>query len=212
MLDNEFYHNPVWTGFQMDFPSIALLTDFSDRDGFVGVMKGVMLSLLSQPVPMIDISHQIEPQNIRQGMWVLDSAYPYFPAKTIFLSVVDPGVGHAEQACLLAFCPQRQQLFIAPDNGLLTPLYEAAGDELQIRDIRLSTLFQEDSLSIKGRSTIFYGRDVYAPMTALAANAWLLNQLPHFLNQFGPLQAPPIRLKRQQPRQQSEGSTVSFSH
>lgn len=52
---------------------MALLTDFGERDGYVGVMKGVMLSLLDQPVPMVDLSHQIEPQNMRQAMWMLDS-------------------------------------------------------------------------------------------------------------------------------------------
>ena len=210
MLDNSTYHSPVWPGFQMDFPSIALLTDFGEHDGFVGVMKGVMLHLLEQPVPMVDISHQIEPQNIRQAMWVLESAYAYFPEKTVFLCVIDPGVGNREQACLLAFWPERQQVFIAPDNGLLTPIYEAAGPDLHIRDIRLSTLFQEDSLSLKGRSNTFYGRDVYAPTAALAVNACLNNQLIQFLKQFEPLSSPPVNLQRQKP-QQHVGGTVSYT-
>jgi S-adenosyl-L-methionine hydrolase (adenosine-forming) len=61
----------------MNFPSIALLTDFGERDGFVGLMKSVILSKLEASVPLIDISHQIEPQNIFQASWVLKRALPY---------------------------------------------------------------------------------------------------------------------------------------
>jgi S-adenosylmethionine hydrolase len=183
----------------MDLPIIALLTDFGDRDGFVGVMKGVMLNLLQQPVPLVDISHQIAPQDIRQAMWVLESAYPYFPPKTIFMNVVDPGVGSREQASLLAFWPEREQLFIAPDNGLLTPIYEAAGEALQVFDIRQSNLYQEDRLSLRGRSHTFQGRDVYAPIAALAANAILEDKLAQFLSQFGKPALPPVQLTRTKP-------------
>jgi len=183
----------------MDFPSIALLTDFGDRDGFVGVMKGVLLSRLAQPVPIVDISHQIEPQNIRQALWVLGSAYSYFPPKSIFINVVDPGVGCGEQASLLAFWPEREQIFIAPDNGLLTPIYEAAGETLQIVDIRRSALYEQDLLSLHGRSNTFHGRDVYAPIAALTANAFLQDNLTSFLAQFDRLEHAPIQFNRQKP-------------
>lgn len=174
----------------MDFPTIALLTDFGERDGFVGIMKGVMHSKLQTPVPIVDISHQIEPQNIRQGMWVLENAYRYFPPKTIFVAIVDPGVGNPEQASLFCYWPEHQQAFIAPDNGLLTPIAEAAGNSLQIYDIRESPLYQQDQLSLHGRSHTFHGRDVYAPIAALVANALLHNAMDDFLRQFGsPLQA-----------------------
>src|SRR5688572_5908577 len=103
----------------MDFPTIALLTDFGERDGFVGILKGIMLSRLDLPVPIVDISHQVEPQNIRQASWILQSALPYFPGNTIFVCIVDPGVGSQEQASLLCYWPQRKQIFIAPDNSLL---------------------------------------------------------------------------------------------
>jgi S-adenosylmethionine hydrolase len=169
----------------MEFPTIALLTDFGERDGFVGVMKGVMLSKLQTPVPMIDISHGIAPQNVRQGLWVLENAYRYFPAKTVFLAIVDPGVGSAEQACLLCYWPERQQAFMAPDNGLLTPIVEAAGNALQCYDIRRSQWYLQDTLSLHGRSQTFYGRDVYAPMAALMANAFLNQAVEAFLSQLG---------------------------
>jgi S-adenosylmethionine hydrolase len=169
----------------MDFPTIALLTDFGERDGFVGVMKGVMLSRLQAPVPLVDISHQIEPQDIRQGMWVLESVYRYFPANTVFVCIVDPGVGSPDQASLLAYWPECRQIFIAPDNGLLTPIVEAAGAALRVYDIRRSELYQRDALSLHGRSQTFHGRDVYAPVAALVVNAILDDGLEAFLAQLG---------------------------
>lgn len=219
VLDNYPYHSLVRPGFQMDFPSIALLTDFGERDGFVGVMKGVILSQLQQPVPIVDISHQIEPQNIRQGMWVLESSYPYFPAKTVFVCVVDPAVGNPNQAPLLLFWPERQQAFLGPDNGLFTPIYEAAGSALQILDIRRSTTFQEDRLSPKGRSGTFYGRDVYSPIAAQLANAFMNPDISPYLTQFGNLETAPIQCPRQKPHrslrdgiEQLHGEVVAYDH
>lgn len=169
---------------------IALLTDFGERDGFVGIMKGVMHHKLQAPVPMVDISHQIEPQNIRQGMWVLENAYRYFPTKTIFVAIIDPGVGSTEQASLLCYWPEREQAFIAPDNGLLTPIADAAGPALQCYDICQSELYQTDALSLYGRSQTFHGRDVYAPTAALMANAFLNSNATSFVSQFGsPMQS-----------------------
>ncbi len=170
----------------MDFPIIALLTDFGERDGFVGVIKGVMLCKLDAPAPMVDISHQVEPQNIRQALWILENALPYFPPKTVFVCIVDPGVGTTEQAALLCHWPQQEQIFIGPDNGLLTPVYEAVGADLQVFDIRAAELYKDDQLSLHGRSQTFHGRDVYAPIAALAANALFTGSLEVFLQQFGP--------------------------
>jgi len=193
----------------MDFPTIALLTDFGDRDGFVGVMKGVMLHKLVAPVPLVDISHQIEPQNIRQALWVLESALPYFPNKTIFLCIVDPGVGTAEQAALLCHWPQRKQLFITPDNGLLTPVYESAGTDLQVFDIRAAEFYKNDQLSLHGRSQTFHGRDVYAPVAALAANALFTGALEVFLQQFGPPLSLFKRIARQPATLERESQTLT---
>lgn len=157
----------------MDFPSVALLTDFGERDGFVGVLKGVMLSRLDQAVPLVDISHHIAPQDIWQGAWVLGSAYPFFAAKTVFVAIVDPHVGSDDQAALIAYWPEREQVFIAPDNGLLTSVLQAAGPALQVSDIRRSDLYRKGTLSPQGRSQTFHGRDVYAPIVALSVNALL---------------------------------------
>jgi S-adenosyl-L-methionine hydrolase (adenosine-forming) len=97
---------------------------------------------------------------------VLGSAHPYFPAKTTFVTIVDPGVGNLDQASLLCYWPERQQAFIAPDNGLLTPIAEVSGTQLKLFDIRTSDLYINDTLSLHSRSQTFHGRDVYAPMAA----------------------------------------------
>lgn len=181
----------------MDFPTIALLTDFGERDGFVGVMKGVIYSKLDAPVPVVDISHGVAPQDIRHGMWILENAVSYFPPKTVFVSIVDPGVGSTEQASLLCYCPVRNQVFIAPDNGLLTPIFENSDTDLQIYDIRNAAFYQQDTISLHGRSQTFHGRDVYAPIAALTANAFLSGALPHFLTQLGSPVSQVIHIKRQ---------------
>lgn len=181
----------------MDFPTIALLTDFGERDGFVGVMKGVIHTKLDRPVPIVDISHGIAPQDIRHGIWILENAVAYFPTKTIFVAIVDPAVGSAEQASLLCYNPSRNQIFIAPDNGLLTPIIEDTDTDLQIYDIRNSNFYKNDSLSLHGRSQTFHGRDIYAPTAALAANAFLAGTLPDFLAKFGAPVEKTIHIKRQ---------------
>lgn len=184
----------------MDFPTIALLTDFGERDGFVGVMKGVIYSKLDNPVPVVDISHGVAPQDIRHGMWILENALSYFPPKTIFVTIVDPGVGGASQASLLCYWPKRNQVFIAPDNGLLTPVFEHPEAEgLYVYDIRNASFYRDDTLSLHGRSQTFHGRDVYAPLAALTANAYLKDALPNFLGQLGPTTPQVTHIQRHPP-------------
>ena len=99
-------------------PIITLLTDFGVQDEFVGVMKGVMLSMCPS-VAVIDISHQIEPQDIRQAAYLIPTYFHYFPKNSIHIVVVDPGVG-SQRSILAAYT--REHFFIAPDNGVLTLL------------------------------------------------------------------------------------------
>src|SRR5579859_325028 len=75
-------------------PPVAVLTDFGTTDGYPGVMKGVILSI-APSAPLVDLTHDIPPQDIRAGAWVLHTAWHWFPPGTIFLAVVDPGVGSA---------------------------------------------------------------------------------------------------------------------
>ena len=88
-------------------PLITLLTDFGLSDAYVGTMKGVMLSICPQR-PLVDLTHAIEPQNIRQAAYVLLTAFRHFPPDTVFLVVVDPGVGTV-----------REPIAVATDYGML---------------------------------------------------------------------------------------------
>jgi len=95
---------------------VTLTTDFGLADGYVGTMKGVILSI-APCTAIVDISHEISPQDVLGGAFVLGSAYPYFPNGTVHVAVVDPGVGSERRAVAVG---SQEGFFIAPDNGLLT--------------------------------------------------------------------------------------------
>lgn len=136
---------------------IALLTDFGTKDYFVGAMKGVILSINPQ-AKIIDITHEIKPQNIQSAGFVLASCYQNFPSKTIFVSVVDPGVGSERRAILVE---TENYYFIAPDNGLISLVL---ANETNYRVFELTNpQFVNHPLS-----NTFHGRDIFAP-----AAAWL---------------------------------------
>ena len=97
---------------------IALLTDFGTSDIYVGVMKAVMKNIYPS-AEFIDISHEVKPQSIHDGAFMLRNAYQYFPKDTVFLVVIDPTVGSKRRPILVETEDYR---FIAPDNGILTPL------------------------------------------------------------------------------------------
>src|SRR5215218_4932040 len=101
-------------------PLIALLTDFGLRDHYAGTMKGVMLGI-SPDVSLVDISHDIPPHDVLAGALELAAAYRYFPSGTIFLVVVDPGVGTTRRGIAAEAGEYR---FVAPDNGVLTAVLE----------------------------------------------------------------------------------------
>jgi S-adenosyl-L-methionine hydrolase (adenosine-forming) len=94
---------------------ITLTTDFGVGDGYVGTMKGVILSINPQAT-IVDITHEIAPQNIEQGAFLFASSYKYFPANTIHVVVVDPGVGGARRPIAIQ---NGETLFVGPDNGIL---------------------------------------------------------------------------------------------
>lgn len=176
----------------MTFPTLALLSDFGDRDGFVGAMKGTIYSqiqsarnLTSQnpSPPLIDISHHISRHNIWEGAWVLHSTFRSFPHYTIFICVVDPKVGESTQMPILLHWPEEHKFFLAPDNGLLTPIIREAGASLQVYRIENNQLFMKD---IDGKiSHTFHGRDVYAPVAAHLANALMHYMAEEFLLKLG---------------------------
>lgn len=131
---------------------VALLTDFGTRDPYVGVMKGVMLGLCPDLV-FVDLTHEVAPQEVREGSFHLWASYRFFPSGTVFLAVVDPGVGSGRRAMAL-FAQDR--FFVAPDNGLLTPFLK---DPFEAREIPVPP----------EASPTFHGRDVFAPAAAQIA-------------------------------------------
>ncbi|MBE7559688.1 SAM-dependent chlorinase/fluorinase [bacterium] len=139
-------------------PIITLLTDFGWSDNYVGVMKGVILSLCPE-ARLVDLTHGIPPQDVAAGAFLLERSVGWFPPRTVHLAVVDPGVGTKRRG-LVALAGG--QLFVAPDNGLLTHIL-AAHPQAEVFAIENSSL-----LPVK-RSRTFHGRDVFAPIAAQLA-------------------------------------------
>jgi S-adenosyl-L-methionine hydrolase (adenosine-forming) len=138
-------------------PVIALLTDFGTRDHYTGSMKGVALSICPDAT-LVDISHEVPPHDVVTGALELAAAYRYFPPGTIFLVVVDPGVGSSRRGIAVETADYR---FIAPDNGVLT----AVLNEQPAKRIAELT---ERKYARPSVSRTFEGRDRFAP-----AAAWL---------------------------------------
>lgn len=138
-------------------PVITLLTDFGLSDTYVGVMKGVILGIAPQ-ARMVDLTHDISPQNILEGSARLATAIDFFPPGTVHLAVVDPGVGSSRAALVVETAVCR---FVAPDNGLLTlPLRHLP----PARVIRLTE--KAARYTRQPVSATFHGRDIFAPIAA----------------------------------------------
>ena len=134
---------------------ITLLTDFGTRDAFVGIMKGVILSI-APAACIVDLSHDIPPQDVLAGALTLRSAAPFFPPESIHVAVVDPGVGSDRHAILVETA---EAFFIGPDNGLLS----FAAPAISRRRIIQLTNHQ---YFLPRLSRTFHGRDIFAPVAA----------------------------------------------
>ena len=153
----------------MAHPPIVLTTDFGLSDPYAGIMKGVVLSINPDAI-LIDITHQIQPQNIRQGSFVLAASHRFFPESSIHVAVVDPGVGTDRRAVLLVTPTAR---FLAPDNGLLSGVL---GDYLDTPPLNAERVNLPSSLTayhltnseywLHPVSNTFHGRDIFAPVAA----------------------------------------------
>jgi hypothetical protein len=134
---------------------ITLITDFGTADSYAGVIKGVILSGNPAAV-VVDITHEIEPQDVRGACFALLTAYPWFPKKTIHLVVVDPGVGSERRPLIVE---TKDHFFVGPDNGVFTPIL--AGSSVKA----VYEITDRASLLRKVSST-FHGRDIFAPVAA----------------------------------------------
>jgi len=140
-------------------PVITLLTDFGTKDPYVAEMKAVIVSICPE-AQIIDVSHQIEKFNIRMGAFILASAAPYFPERTIHVAVVDPGVGTKRRPIIVE---TQRCVYVGPDNGVL--MLSAEKEEI-LRVCQVSN----PSLMLPKVSKTFHGRDVFAPAAAHLAN------------------------------------------
>ena len=140
-------------------PIIALITDFGTQDYFVGAMKGVILAI-NPNAKIVDITHEIPPQSIRAASFNLRVCYRDFPLKTIFVAVVNPGVGSRRKAILVE---TGKCYFIAPDNGLLSFIFNEKS-EFRVFELTDEKFFKNPI------SRTFHGRDVFAPVAAHLSN------------------------------------------
>jgi S-adenosylmethionine hydrolase len=140
--------------------TIVFMTDFGVLDDSVAICRGVMYSIMPD-VRVVDLSHQVTPFSIRDGARYLFGATPYFPAGTVFVVVIDPGVGSVRKAIVAK--SKRGQYFVLPDNGLLTLVEQKDGIEAA-REIT-----NPDWMIGKKLSSTFHGRDIFSPAGAHVA-------------------------------------------
>ena len=159
---------------------IALLTDFGTRDYFVGAMKGVIVGIDRKAV-IVDISHEIEPQNISEAAFTLAACWRDFPEGTIFLCVVDPGVGSSRRAIAAEFGGRK---FVCPDNGLLSLIMDEGAS---LHELCHARYFRPEP------SNTFHGRDIFAPVAAHLSLGVPLYEL-------GPTITDPVRIALAKPQ------------
>ena len=140
---------------------ITLTTDYGTNDHLVGTLKGVILKI-NPDVTIVDITHQVTPYDLLDGALAIGSAFAYFPPRTIHVVVVDPGVG-TDRRPILATADN--QYFVAPDNGILSLVYES-DPNATVRHANAEHYY------LQPVSKTFHGRDVFAPIAAWLSKGW----------------------------------------
>jgi hypothetical protein len=160
-------------------PIIALLSDFGVRDHYAGTMKGVMLGICPDAT-LVDISHDIPAHDVVGAALELSAAYRYFPQGTIFLTVIDPGVGSPRRGLAADTGDYR---FVAPDNGVLTAVFQEAPPKKLVE-------LTERRYARPTVSRTFEGRDRFAPAAAWLAKGIQLTALGRPLNDYQRIEIP----------------------
>lgn len=172
-------------------PIFTLLTDFGDRDYYVAAVKGVLLARAPRAT-LVDISHHVAPGDVEGGSFLLAAAVPSFPAATIHLAVVDPGVGSARRMLAVR---RGETCFVAPDNGLLTPFVS----DSEVRAVEREDLYR------RAPGMTFHGRDRFAPVAAALA-------LGEPFERLGPAVDDAVRLALPAPRRRPDRLTGRIAH
>ncbi|MHB8503112.1 MAG: SAM hydrolase/SAM-dependent halogenase family protein [Candidatus Acidiferrales bacterium] len=144
-------------------PTIVFMTDFGTANDAVAICKAVIVSI-APDARLMDITHQVTPFQIEEAARFLAGVTPYYPAGTIFLAVVDPGVGTSRKAVIVK--SKKGQYFVVPDNGLITPVIERDGLD-SAREITNTGWMLKPQVS-----STFHGRDIFSPAAAHLAEGW----------------------------------------
>lgn len=169
---------------------VTLLTDFGTADYFVGAMKGALLAA-NPGAQVIDITHEIPPHDVEAGAFALLAAFEAFPAGTIHVAVVDPGVGSARRAVAVAGAGHT---FVGPDNGIFGYVYERAAP-FEVFQLTDESYFRE------GVSTTFHGRDIFAPVAGALSRGVAAEELGPRVEDF-------VRLPFAAPEARPDGTLV----
>ena len=147
-------------------PTIVFVTDFGTANDAVAICRAVIYGIAPQ-VRVTDITHQVTPYSIEEGARFLAGVSPYYPAGTVFLAVIDPGVGTSRKAVIVK--SKKGQYFVLPDNGLVTPVIERDGFD-SAREISNPGWIIQAAVS-----STFHGRDIFSPAAAHLAAGWDFN-------------------------------------
>jgi S-adenosylmethionine hydrolase len=168
-------------------PIITLTTDFGTSDHLVGSMKGVILNI-NPAARIVDINHSVVPYDLLDGALSLANAYSYYPSRTIHVIVVDPGVGTARRPILVS---GEKHFFIAPDNGVLSPIYER--EPCTVRHITAEHYF------LNPISPTFHGRDIFSPTAGWLSKTYLTEAFGEVVTDF---------VRFTMPKAKSDGQSV----
>ena len=162
-------------------PTIVMMTDFGLQDIYVGIMKGV-IKRICPDVEIIDLTHEIPPQNVAAGAWALKNSVSFFEKGTIFLSIVDPDVGSNRFPLAVQ---AGDYTFVSPDNGLLTHV---------LRDFPLkqAVSIENRQYALEKISATFHGRDIFSPAAAHLANGVALEALGSPISNLATLDVPEV--------------------
>lgn len=144
---------------------LTLTTDFGTRDGYVAAMKGVMLGI-NPDLKLVDVAHEVAAHDIMEGAFILRNVAASFPAGTVHLAVVDPGVGSNRKPIAMKY---RNQLFVGPDNGLFSLVLSGHSAD-QVVELDQPRFWRQEKVS-----ATFHGRDIFAPIAARLASGLSLS-------------------------------------
>ncbi|MBI5026480.1 MAG: SAM-dependent chlorinase/fluorinase, partial [Nitrospirae bacterium] len=167
----------------LEKPFITLTTDFGLKDPFAGIMKGVILKI-NPEVRVIDITHNVSPQNIFEASQILAMSYKYFPPTTIHMIIVDPGVGAKRRPILVV---TDDYYFIGPDNGVFTPVFDIPTHILKVIHITAEHYF------LPHMSSTFHGRDIFAPVAAWLSKGIESSKFGEEITDYATLQIPKLQ-------------------